>query len=221
MLSYKDLFDKVKFNPEERWNMIIIDGVVGVGKSTLMEILAKEYNMVPYREPVIDNPILEKFYYNRERYSFPLQTFFLNKRFEFIKKASTVDKSILDRSIYGDVIFAKMLNESKEMSNEEFAIYIELFNHMLDHIQAPKLMVYLDISVDNAMKRIQKRGRDYELIVERDYWERLNENYNNYFNNYNFSRLLKIDVNNLDFENNLDDRRYVLELINKELSKID
>ena len=68
--------------------MIIVDGVVGVGKSTLMNILAEERNMVPFQEPVVDNPVLEKFYHDRERYSFPLQTFFLNKRFEYIKKAS-------------------------------------------------------------------------------------------------------------------------------------
>jgi len=201
--------------------MIIVDGVVGVGKSTLMNILAEERNMVPFQEPVVDNPVLEKFYHDRERYSFPLQTFFLNKRFEYIKKASSLKNAILDRSIYGDVIFAKMLNDTKEMSDEEFDIYNDLFHHMLKHIQAPKLMVYLEISVDNAIDRIQKRGRDYELIVEREYWERLNNNYTNYFANYNFSPILKINVNNIDFENNLEDRKYVLSVINETLNKLE
>jgi len=201
--------------------MIIVDGVVGVGKSTLMNILAEERNMVPFQEPVVDNPVLEKFYHDRERYSFPLQTFFLNKRFEYIKKASLLKNAILDRSIYGDVIFAKMLNDTKEMSDEEFDIYNDLFHHMLKHIQAPKLMVYLEISVDNAINRIQKRGRDYELIVEREYWERLNNNYTNYFANYNFSPILKINVDNIDFENNLEDRKYVLCVINEALNKIE
>lgn len=201
--------------------MIIVDGVVGVGKSTLMNILAEERNMVPFQEPVVDNPVLEKFYHDRERYSFPLQTFFLNKRFEHIKKASSLKNAILDRSIYGDVIFAKMLNDTKEMSDEEFDIYNDLFHHMLKHIQAPKLMVYLEISVDNAINRIQKRGRDYELIVEKEYWERLNDNYTNYFTNYNFSSILKINVDNIDFENNLEDRKYVLSVINEALNKIE
>ncbi len=201
--------------------MIIVDGVVGVGKSTLMNILAEERNMVPFEEPVVDNPVLEKFYHDRERYSFPLQTFFLNKRFEHIKKASSLKNAILDRSIYGDVIFAKMLNDTKEMSDEEFDIYNDLFHHMLKHIQAPKLMVYLDISVDNAISRIQKRGRDYELIVEREYWERLNNNYTTYFDNYNFSPILKINVDNIDFENNLEDRKYILSVINEALNKLE
>jgi len=201
--------------------MIIVDGVVGVGKSTLMNILAEERNMVPFQEPVVDNPVLEKFYHDRERYSFPLQTFFLNKRFEYIKKASSLKNAILDRSIYGDVIFAKMLNDTKEMSDEEFDIYNDLFHHMLKHIQAPKLMVYLEISVDNAIDRIQKRGRDYELIVEREYWERLNNNYTSYFADYNFSQILKINVDNIDFENNIEDRKYVLSVINEALNKIE
>lgn len=201
--------------------MIIVDGVVGVGKSTLMKILAEEHNMIAFEEPVVDNPVLEKFYHDRERYSFPLQTFFLNKRFEHIKKASSLKNAILDRSIYGDVIFAKMLNDTNEMSDEEFGIYSDLFDHMLKHIQAPKLMIYLDITVDNAIDRIKKRGRDYELIVEKEYWERLNKNYSDYFASYNFSPILKIDVNGIDFENNIEDRKYVISLVNDALKKIE
>lgn len=200
--------------------MIIVDGVVGVGKSTLMKILAEEHSMIPFEEPVVDNPVLEKFYHDRERYSFPLQTFFLNKRFEHIKKASLLENAILDRSIYGDVIFAKMLNDTKEMSDEEFNIYNDLFHHMLKHIQAPKLMIYLEITVDNAIKRINKRGRDYELIVEREYWERLNKNYTDYFSNYDFSPILKINVDNIDFENNEEDRKYVVAKVNEALEQI-
>lgn len=200
--------------------MIIVDGVVGVGKSTLMNIIAEEKKMEAFKEPVVNNPVLEKFYHDRERYSFPLQTFFLNKRFEFIKKASKINNAILDRSIYGDVIFAKMLNDTNEMSNEEFSIYNELFHHMLEEIQAPKLMIYLEISVDNAIERIKKRGRDYELIVEREYWERLNKNYSEYFDNYNFSPILKINVDNIDFENNLEDKKYVLSLIENKLCEL-
>src|SRR5660398_8540 len=91
------------------WDMIVIDGVVGVGKTTLMNIMT-EKGCVSFEEPVVDNPILEKFYYDRERYSFSLQIFFLNKRFKHIKEASKVKNAVMDRSIYGDVIFAKMLN---------------------------------------------------------------------------------------------------------------
>lgn len=197
--------------------MVVIEGVVGVGKSSLMNILATQ-GYEAFEEPVVDNPVLDKFYHDRTRYSFPLQVFFLNKRFEHIKQAKDVSRAVMDRSIYGDAIFARMLNLSQEMSDEEFQIYTELLANMLEHVHTPKLMVYLEISVDEAMRRIQKRGRDYEQIVEREYWEKLNAEYTNYFNEYELSPILKINVDNLDFENNAEDRDYVLKLINDKLN---
>lgn len=197
--------------------MVVIEGVVGVGKSSLMNILATQ-GYEAFEEPVVDNPVLDKFYHDRTRYSFPLQVFFLNKRFEHIKQAKDVSRAVMDRSIYGDAIFARMLNLSQEMSDEEFQIYTELLTNMLEHVHKPKLMVYLEISVDEAMRRIQKRGRDYEQIVEREYWEKLNTEYTHYFNEYKLSPILKINVDNLDFENNPEDREYVLKLINDKLN---
>ncbi len=197
-------------------DMIVIDGVVGVGKSTLMEILEKN-GYIAFKEPVTNNPILDKFYYDRERYSFPLQIYFLNERFKQIKKASQYPNSVLDRSIYGDVIFAKMLRDNGEMSEVEFQIYLDLFGNMMEHLKAPKLLVYLEISTDEAIKRIKKRGREYEQVVEREYWERLNQNYREYFEQYSFSPVLKINVDQIDFENNLEDREYVLNVIEKSL----
>lgn len=202
------------------WDMIVIDGVVGVGKSTLMNILQEE-GYVPFEEPVVDNPILEKFYYDRERYSFSLQIFFLNKRFKNIKDASKIKNAVMDRSIYGDVIFAKMLKDAGEMSNEEFDLYIELFENMIEHCKPPKLLVYLEVGVEEAMKRINKRGREYERIVEKDYWEQLNSNYRDYFEQYNISPIIKINVDNMDFENNMEDRAYLLNLINEKLQEIE
>lgn len=216
--NYKNLLNNISRNGV--YDMIVIEGVVGVGKSSLMHILAEE-GYVEFEEPVVDNPILDKFYYDRMRYSFPLQVFFLNKRFEHIKKAKEISNAVMDRSIYGDAIFARMLNLNDEMSDEEFQIYEELLINMLEHVQAPKLMIYLEIGVDEAMRRIHKRGRDYELIVEREYWEKLNKEYQDYFDNYELSPLLKINVDNLDFENNPEDRVYVLEQIHAALKELE
>lgn len=215
--SYEEVLRFV--SKKEVYDMIVIEGVVGVGKSSLMNILAKE-GYEPFEEPVVDNPILDKFYYDRVRYSFPLQVFFLNKRFEHIKQAKDVSRAVMDRSIYGDAIFARLLNLNEEMSDEEFQIYTELLQNMLEHVHAPKLMVYLEISVDEAMNRIAKRGRDYELVVEREYWENLNEQYREYFDNYELSPILKINVDNLDFENNMEDRMHVLGLIRDKLATL-
>lgn len=219
---YKILKEKLWRNDNmNNNNCIIIDGVVGVGKSTLMNILHKEFGYEKYEEPVVNNPILDKFYYDRSRYSFPLQIFFLNNRFKQIKEATLKNSAVMDRSIYGDLIFAKMLCDSNEMTREEFDIYIDLFGNMLEHLQPPKLMIYLRTSVDGAIAKIKKRGRDYEQIVEREYWETLNKEYASYFENYCISPLLIIDVDNLDFENNINDRNYVINIIKNKLESIE
>ncbi|MCY6485794.1 deoxynucleoside kinase [Clostridium aestuarii] len=218
-MNYKDILDKI--NRKGCWNVIVVDGVVGVGKTTLMNMLVNEMGYKPFLEPVVDNPILDKFYYDRERYSFSLQIFFLNNRFRMIKEAAKMNNAILDRSIYGDLIFAKMLMENGEMSKEEYNLYADLFENMIEHCHPPKLMIYLETSVDAAIKKINKRGRDYEKIVEREYWERLNTHYNEYFNQYSISPILKINVDNIDFEKNSEDRKYIFDLINNKLKEIE
>ena len=218
-MKYREYLKKIE--GKESWSMIVVDGVVGVGKTTLMNILVKEFGYTAFLEPVVDNPILDKFYYDRKRYSFPLQIFFLNNRFRYIKEASLIDKAVLDRSIYGDLIFAKLLVENDEMDEEEYNIYLDLFENMVEHLSPPKLMIYLETSVDDAIKKINKRGRDYEQVVEKDYWLRLNKQYTEYFKDYSISPLLKINVDSLDFENNPKDREYVLGLIKDALDKIE
>lgn len=216
-MDYKEILNHV--SRKKVYNMIVIEGVVGVGKSSLMNLLSDE-GYLAFEEPVVDNPVLDKFYYDRKRYSFPLQVFFLNKRFEHIKKAAKVDNAVMDRSIYGDAIFARMLNLADEMADEEFKIYTELLENMLEHVHVPKLMIYLEVSVDEAVRRITKRGRDYEQIVERDYWEKLNKEYTTYFEHYDLSPVLRINVDNLDFEENEDDKQYVLKLIRETIAKL-
>jgi deoxyadenosine/deoxycytidine kinase len=205
---------------EEIMNAIIIDGPVGVGKTSLMEILMDEFGYKPFLEPVTDNPLLDKFYYNRKRYSFPLQIFFLNRRFAMLKEAAEIDGSIMDRSIYGDVIFAKMLCDGDDMEKEEYSLYRELLANMLEHVQAPKLMIYLETSVDSVVDKIKRRGRDYEQIVEREYWEQLNKEYQEYFEHYNISPILKINTDNLDYVNSKEDREYIIKLIREKLNEI-
>lgn len=200
--------------------MIVIEGVVGVGKTTLMELLI-EKGYFPFEEPVEENPILDKFYYNRERFAFPLQVFFLNKRFEHLKKSEKIMKSVvMDRSIYGDAIFAKMLNKKEEMSNEEYSIYYELLENMLEHVKPPKLLIYLEISTEEAVKRIKQRGRKYELDTELKYWSDLNEEYRNYFDDYTLSPILKINVDNIDFKYNINDRNLIMRMIDDKLEEL-
>lgn len=198
---------------------IAIDGMVGAGKSTLARKLSKK-GFVPFYEPFTKNPVLEKFYKDKSRFSLASQIFFINERFKHIKKASKIKNAVIDRSIYGDSIFAKMLMESGNMTELEYSIYEELLNNMLFYCPKPTLMIYLKISTEKAIERIKKRGRDYEIKVKKDYWESLNYHYEQLFSKYNNSPLLIINVDNLDFENNLKDEQYVLNLIEQKLFKL-
>lgn len=200
--------------------MIVVDGVVGSGKTTLMNILKEELGVSGFEEPVTDNPILGKFYHDRKRYAFPLQIFFLNRRFRMLKEAQAKKvSSVMDRSIYGDVIFAKLLHDEGDMEKDEFDLYQDLLTNMLDHIEAPKLMIYLRADVDTAIDRIEKRGRDYEQIVERDYWERLNREYEAYFSAYNLSKLLIIEAKDYDIRDSEEDRKKVVQLVREALAE--
>lgn len=208
-----------KNDPNE---IIVIDAVVGAGKTVYMEMLSKEMNITSFQEPVQNNPILDKFYHDRKRYSFPLQIFFLNRRFEMLKQAAKLGKpTLMDRSIYGDMIFAKLLYEEGNMEQEEYILYRDLLTNMLDHVEAPKLMIYLKIDTESAVERIRKRGRDYEQIVERLYWENLNREYESYFSEYNLSPLLVIDAANYDIVGNQNDKSEVLEIIKQRIGEID
>ncbi|GAB6470845.1 MULTISPECIES: deoxynucleoside kinase [Bacillus cereus group] len=198
---------------------VIIDGTVGAGKSTLMNIL-KDLGFEAFPEPVVDNPLLDKFYHDKEKYSFPLQIEFLNKRFAHLKASKAFERVTLDRSIYNDIVFAQMLRDSGDLPKEFYNIYEELLENMLEHCEPPTLMIYLQISVDEAIRRIQKRGRDFEQIVERTYWEDLNSRYGAFFKEYNRSPLLVVDVSGLDFENNLEDRKFVIEKINEKFKEL-
>ena len=190
-----------------------IAGVVGVGKCSLTNLIWNKWKFVPFREPVFDNPLLDKFYYDKKRYAFPLQVFFLNKRFEMCKKSLEYGSSVMDRSIIEDTIFAKMLRDSGDMDPYEYQIYRELFNNMMEHVVQPDLMVYLKVQPEEAVRRIRKRGREYEVKNDTDYWYTLSQNYNEFFYDYNWSKLLTIDCDDLDFVNNQNDQDYILDQI--------
>jgi deoxyadenosine/deoxycytidine kinase len=133
------------------------------------------------------------------------------------KKSLEYDSSVMDRSIIEDTIFAKMLRDSGDMDPYEYQIYRELFNNMMEHVVQPDLMVYLKVQPEEAVRRIRKRGREYEVKNDTDYWYTLSQNYNEFFYDYNWSKLLTIDCDDLDFVNNQNDQDYILDQIDKEL----
>ena len=198
---------------------IAIAGNIGAGKTSLTKQLSKSLKYKPYYEDVIANPYLDDFYNHMERWSFNLQIYFLNSRF---KQLVTIDSNkqnvIQDRTIYEDAfIFAPNLNAMGLMTQRDYDNYLALFDTMLNLVKPPDLLVYLQSSIPSLVNKIHKRGRDYEKTISIEYLSRLNERYEAWISSYNSGKLLKINVDDLDFVENKSDYETILELIKKEL----
>lgn len=186
---------------------IAVAGNIGAGKTTLTKLLAKHFKWEPHFEDVVDNPYLDDFYHQMERWSFNLQIYFLNSRFRQVLQIRESGKNIIqDRTIYEDAhIFAPNLHEMGLMSSRDFNNYESLFFLMEKMVQAPDLLIYLRSSISNLVKQIHKRGREYENSISIDYLNRLNERYENWIKEYDKGKLLIIDVDNVNFVDNPED----------------
>ncbi|AFU69778.1 deoxynucleoside kinase [Psychroflexus torquis ATCC 700755] len=198
---------------------VAIAGNIGAGKTTLTKLIAKHYNWRAEYEDVIENPFLEDFYEDMKRWSFNLQIYFLNSRFRQILEIRESNTDIIqDRTIYEDAfIFAPNLHAMGLMSNRDFKNYSSLFDLMESVTEAPDLLIYLRSSVPNLVKQIQKRGRDYENSISIDYLNKLNERYEAWIQCYDKSKLLVIDVDDLDFVDKPEDLGLIFNKIDGEI----
>jgi len=198
---------------------IAVAGNIGAGKTTLTKLLAKHYGWTPNFEDVDYNPYLNDFYEDMQRWSFNLQIYFLNSRFNQILEIRKSDKTIIqDRTIYEDAyIFAPNLHSMGLMASRDFDNYFSLFKLMTSVVQAPDLLIYLRASVPTLVRQIQQRGRKYESSIRIDYLTRLNERYEAWASEYDSGKLLIIDVDNIDFANRPEDLSTVIDKIDAEL----
>lgn len=194
---------------------IAIAGNIGSGKTTLTTKLAKHYKWKAHYEDVENNPYLNDFYKDMQRWAFNLQVYFLNSRFRQVIEIKESGKDyIQDRTIYEDAyIFAPNLHTMGLMSTRDFENYMEIFNLMDGFIQGPDLLIYLRASVPTLVTQIQKRGRDYENSIRLDYLTRLNERYEAWVSEYKKGTLLAIDVDNLNFSESEEDLGEIIDKI--------
>jgi len=199
---------------------VAIAGNIGAGKTTLTKLLAKHYKWEAQLEDVVDNPYLDDFYNQMERWSFNLQVYFLNSRFRQVREIRDSGKDIIqDRTIYEDAhIFAPNLHAMGLMTNRDFENYSSLFNLMESFVEAPDLLIYLRSSISNLVSQIHKRGRDYENSISIDYLSRLNERYEAWVTGYEKGKLLIIDVDKLNFVDNPEDLGVVINKIDAEIN---
>ncbi|MBD0409141.1 deoxynucleoside kinase [Bacillus sp. 1021] len=184
--------------------IITVAGTVGVGKSTLTKALAKRLGFNTSLEEVDENPYLEKFYHDFERWSFHLQIYFLAERF---KEQKNIFESgggfVQDRSIYEDTgIFAKMHADKGTMSLTDYKTYTSLFEAMVmtPYFPHPDVLIYLEGDLENIIERIEKRGRDMELQTNRSYWEEMYKRYEDWISSFNACPVLKVRIEDYDLE---------------------
>jgi len=198
---------------------VAIAGNIGSGKTSLTRLLAKHYKWEAHYEDVEDNPYLVDFYEDMQRWSFNLQVYFLNSRFNQVLEIRRLGKKVIqDRTIYEDAyIFAPNLHSMGLMSTRDFENYFTLFQLMSSLIQPPDLLIYLRASVPRLVEQIQKRGRKYENGIRIDYLKKLNERYEAWISGYNISKLMFVDVDGNNFTEKPEDLREIITRIDAEL----
>ena len=198
---------------------IAIAGNIGAGKTTLTKMLARYYGWEPRFESVSFNPYLEDYYGDINRWAFSLETYFLKERFKDMLAVQQASHTIVqDRSIFeGVYVFVRNNYERGDLSERDYITYMELFELMKLKMKCPDLMIYLRKSVPALIAQIQKRGREYEQAMQIDYLKGLNEKYEDFiFHNYE-GRVLVIESDGMDFENNPEDFRKVINKVDAEL----
>lgn len=226
--------------------MITLGAPIGAGKSSLTQILSEQLGTKPFYEPVTDNPVLPLFYKGNEiaakkraegikdatnPYAYLLQTFFLNRRFKMIKEAMQQDNNVLDRSIYEDHLFMQMNVDMGNATQVELDVYEKLLDNMMEEYplfspgkKAPDLMIMIHVSYETMIKRIIKRGREFEQVENdpslEEYYKNLLAYYDAWEKEYNISPLLIVDGDKYDFMEDLEDRKTVLKLIYNKLLEV-
>ncbi|HGD3269637.1 TPA: deoxynucleoside kinase [Streptococcus agalactiae] len=210
--------------------LIVLAGTIGAGKSSLAAALGQHLGTDVFYEAVDNNPVLDLYYQDPKKYAFLLQIFFLNKRFQSIKEAYKVNNNVLDRSIFEDELFLTLNYKNGNVTKTELDIYKELLANMLEELEGmpkkrPDLLVYIDVSFDKMLERIDKRGRSFEQVDSNpelyDYYKQVHSEYPEWYENYDVSPKIRIDGNKLDFVKNPEDLQHVLDTIDSELQKLD
>lgn len=200
---------------------IAIAGNIGSGKTTLTELLGKHYGWEMHFEDVEHNPYLNDFYEDMQRWSFNLQIYYLNNRFTQIQEIKQQSDKIViqDRTIYEDAfIFAPNLHSMGLMTTRDFENYFSLFSLIESFVSAPDLLIYLRASVPTLVNQIQTRGRNYEESIRLDYLKRLNERYEAWISTYDKGKLLIVDVDNNNYNQNPEDLGKIITSIDAEIN---
>ena len=211
--------------------VLVLAGTIGAGKSSLTEMLAEELKTQAFYESVDDNKVLPLFYENPQKYAFLLQIYFLNKRFDSIKRALSDNNNVLDRSIYEDSLLFHLNADLGRADETEVEVYDDLLNNMLEEIDSlsfkkrPDLLIHVKVSFEKRLERIKKRGRQFEQLEYDpslyDYYKELNSRYDTWFEDFDICPKIQIDGDKYDFVEDEQSKIHVLQQIKEKLKEIE
>ena len=195
-----------------------IAGNIGSGKTTLTEMLAKHYKWDPRYEAVVENPYMEDYYKDIQRWSFAMEVYFLKERFKDVLGIAQADHTIIqDRTLHeGVFVFTANNYAQGNISDRDFETYMELYELMVEKVKLPDLMIYIRSTVPNLIAQIGKRGRSYEQTIRLDYLTGLNNRYEDWIKDYK-GRLIIVDGDTLQFESDPEAFRYITDKIDATL----
>lgn len=180
-------------------NYLVIEGNIGSGKTTLVNMIARDFQARTIYEGFDDNPFLPKFYEDQDKFAFPLEMSFLADRYNQLKR-NIREFELFSSFLVSDYYFMKSLIFAQNtLSPDEYLLYQRFFNIIYEKLPKPDLYVYLHLDTENLMKNIQKRGRNYEQNMSPEYLEKISEGYFRFFKQQDDFPLLVIDTNNIDF----------------------
>jgi len=197
----------------DRLKYIVIEGNIGAGKTSLATQIATDYNAKLVLEQFADNPFLPKFYQDPERFSFPLELSFLAARYHQMKEEMT-NPELFHAFLISDYYFMKsLIFAGSTLKADEYVLYRQLFMIIYDSIPKPNLYVYLHVDTDQLLNRIVNRGRPYEMSIKKEYLERIQKGYFDFFKQNAALAILVLDVNELDFVGNQEDYDLITDAI--------
>lgn len=198
-----------------KYNFITVEGNIGVGKTTLAEILANHFNAKLVLEEFAENPFLSKFYENQQQYAFPLELFFMAERYKQLKDIVNT-KDLFQKVTISDYLFTKCLLFAKvNLLEEEFRLYQKLFDIIHQQLIFPDILIYLHAPVQRLQENIKKRNRTYEQSIADEYLFNIQETYTSYIKQHNIKAIF-IDASNADFLGNEKHVQVVLDALEKD-----
>ena len=198
------------------YNYISIEGNIGAGKTSLASKIAEEYNAKLILEQFEDNSFLPKFYKEPDKYAFPLELSFLAERFEQLKKQLSAHDLFKSFTVSDYFIIKSFIFARKNLPDDTFGLYKKLFDIISDSLPKPDLLVYLYLNIENLLRNIHRRGREYELDIKHEYLSKIQDSYLDYIRKQSNLRVLIIDTNHIDFVKNEEDYRTIVEIISQD-----